>query len=186
MQDGPEVAGNFTWPSEATAKARTADDMTTNGLFSGGLPCNPPAPFCMTSEGTASERHSSVNLRNGDLSFDGAMAALPAVSGGLLGLAMAATEAGTAKTQLGRLSLDMATCAPGHVPVLVQESAKEDANVVAFSAGGEEWLARCVQPMPLALNNPTAVCAHPSAFSACHISSCNPRHNPARTCRALS
>ena len=56
-----------------------------------------------------------------------------------------------------QMALDGATCTPGWVPLLVGDGAAGDGDVVGWRAGPDTWRARCVQPVPLALNQPTQV-----------------------------
>ena len=56
-----------------------------------------------------------------------------------------------------QVAVSTAKCAPGFVPVLVTDAAKEDPDVVAWQVEGGVWHARCVMPPRTDLNEPTLV-----------------------------
>jgi hypothetical protein len=170
------LLARMTWPAEASALERTRDGLTT-ALYSGGMPCLNSSSYC-AGIAERSERHSSVIFFNQALekplnpSAQPAMIDFQSVGSGVYGIALApearvnnSSEVGSTAVQIG---LDSGKCAPGRVPVLVKEEAVRDGDVVSWQVDGVQWHARCVQPVTLALNEPTMVCLHVPAWHSCH------------------
>jgi hypothetical protein len=181
------------------------DESYGKQLFTGGLPCAPGFRNCAPSSSDAQRPHDSWlwnELVEGALEpSDGEPAkfAVAPLGAGVYGIGLMpdAPKNNEPKDFSTRVAVQIHSCSPGYVPVVVAPGTTGD-DVVEWISAAERRLARCEKPVQLSLDQPTkARCSECTALQLpwLAVPSCAAVHGnwqavahntPGETCSACS